>query len=181
MPIAHAFLIACWAAWAYPFVFRARRVKGRRPAATDHRSMWGLALETTAVLLAWFGGPVDPGPARIAVAAVLAPAGAALAWWAVEHLDRQWRIQAGLWPDHRLVRSGPYRHVRHPVYASVLLMLLATAFLRAAWPMFALALAVYIAGTEIRVRIEDRLLASRFHAEFESYRRAVPAYLPWVR
>lgn len=177
----HLFLIACWAAWVYPFAFRAQRVPNRRAAATDRRSMWGLALETTAVLLAAFGGPVDLTPARIAAALVLAPAGAALAWWAVDHLGRQWRIQAGLWPDHRLVRTGPYRHLRHPVYASVLLMLLATAFVRASWPIALLALALYVAGTEIRVRVEDRLLASRFHDEFDAYRRAVPAYLPWVR
>ncbi len=178
---AAAFLIACWAAWLYPFIFRARRVRGRPPAATDRRGMWGLVLETAAVLLAWFGGPIDPGPARIAAACALAPAGAALAWWAVEHLGRQWRIQAGIWPDHRLVRTGPYHLVRHPIYASVFLLLLATALLRASWPILIFAAALFTAGTEIRIRIEERLLASRFGAEFQQYRRAVGAYFPFVR
>jgi protein-S-isoprenylcysteine O-methyltransferase Ste14 len=174
-------LAACWVAWVYPFLFRARRVPGRRAAATDRRSMWGLALETAAVLIAWFGPPAEPGAGRIAAALALAPLGPMLAWSAVEHLGRQWRIQAGLWHDHRLVRTGPYRVVRHPIFASILPMLLATALLRTTWPAIALALALYLTGTEIRVRVEDRLLASRFGAEFAEYRRRVRAYVPMVR
>jgi protein-S-isoprenylcysteine O-methyltransferase Ste14 len=43
------------------------------------------------------------------------------------------------------------------------------------------ALALYIAGTEIRVYTEDGLLASRFGERFLEYKRRVPAYLPFVR
>lgn len=181
MRVAVAVVAACWAAWAYPFVFRARRVPGRQAAATDRRGLWGLALETSAVVVAWTGPRVEPGAARTAAAMLLAPAGAVLAWWAVEHLGRQWRIQAGLWHDHSLVRTGPYRLMRHPIYASILSMILATGLLRTAWPPMLLSVALFAAGTEIRVRIEDRLLASRFGADFENYQRSVPAYLPFVR
>jgi protein-S-isoprenylcysteine O-methyltransferase Ste14 len=44
-----------------------------------------------------------------------------------------------------------------------------------------LATAVLVAGTEIRVRIEDKLLISRFGDLFENYRRKVPAYVPFIR
>ena len=40
---------------------------------------------------------------------------------------------------------------------------------------------VFIAGTEIRVRIEDGLLASRFNDKFLDYQRSVPAYIPCLR
>jgi protein-S-isoprenylcysteine O-methyltransferase Ste14 len=46
---------------------------------------------------------------------------------------------------------------------------------------FALALALFLAGTEIRVRVEDRLLASRFGEEFAEYRKTTRAYVPGVR
>ena len=39
----------------------------------------------------------------------------------------------------------------------------------------------HIAGTEIRVRIEDRLLAERFGGQFREYQRSVPAYIPFIR
>jgi protein-S-isoprenylcysteine O-methyltransferase Ste14 len=46
---------------------------------------------------------------------------------------------------------------------------------------FAIALALFIAGTEIRVRLEDKLLAERFGDEFRDYRRSTPAYIPLIR
>jgi protein-S-isoprenylcysteine O-methyltransferase Ste14 len=45
----------------------------------------------------------------------------------------------------------------------------------------ALALVVFVIGTEIRVRIEDGLLCSRFGNRFQEYQRSVPAYIPFVR
>jgi protein-S-isoprenylcysteine O-methyltransferase Ste14 len=60
-------------------------------------------------------------------------------------------------------------------------MLLSTLLLLTRWPWTAISLALFAAGTEIRVRVEDKLLASRFGAEFEEYRKAVRAYVPWVR
>jgi len=179
--IAYIELLVCWAVWWYPFLFRAQRVKGRKAAITARVAMWGLALECIAYFVAWFRVPSEMSAARIVIAMVLAAVGPVLGWWAVEHLGRQFRIQAGLWPDHNLVCTGPYAVVRHPIYASMLAMLVATALLNTAWPFVALAVALFVAGTEIRVRTEDNLLAARFGAAFEEYRRRVPAYLPPVR
>jgi len=63
----------------------------------------------------------------------------------------------------------------------MLCLLLGTGFLITPIPLFVLATAIFICGTEVRVRIEDSLLASRFGAEFQEYRRSVPAYVPFVR
>jgi len=63
----------------------------------------------------------------------------------------------------------------------MLCVLLGTGFLVARWPLLIAGVLVFIAGTEIRVRIEDKLLASRFGDEFLEYRRGVPAYIPLIR
>ena len=117
----------------------------------------------------------------LAAALALGATGDVLMWTAITHLGCQFRIQAGLYHDHQLVRSGPYSLVRHPIYAGLLAVTLATGLLQAPWPWVLVALAVFVAGTEIRVRTEDRLLASRFGAEFAEYKKTVPAYLPFVR
>jgi protein-S-isoprenylcysteine O-methyltransferase Ste14 len=174
-------LVACWAVWFYPFVFHAMRIPGRKPAVTVRSTRWGFALQFAAYGVAWAFPLPDPGPARAAASMALAPAAVVLAWTAVRHLGRQWRIHAGLYEDHELVRTGPYRFVRHPIYASMLALLLATAALRAPWHAFLAALAIFLAGTEIRVRAEDRLLAGRFGAAFQDYRTRVPAYVPLLR
>ena len=71
--------------------------------------------------------------------------------------------------------------IEHPIYTSMLGMLVATGLLVAPWHLLAIAVAFAIAGTEIRVRVEDALLRSRFGETFEQYRRTVPAYVPYVR
>jgi protein-S-isoprenylcysteine O-methyltransferase Ste14 len=63
----------------------------------------------------------------------------------------------------------------------MLCALLGTGFMISKLPLLILAALVFVAGTEIRVRIEERLLASRFADSFSDYRRSVPAYIPFVR
>ena len=112
---------------------------------------------------------------------ILGPVSVTLAWFAVRHLGKQWRVQAALNADHQLVETGPYRVLRHPIYASVLGMLLATGFVWTSRPILPLAPAVFLAGTEIRVRAEDRLLTSRYGDSFTVYRSRARSYIPFVR
>jgi len=72
------------------------------------------------------------------------------------------RLRAVVTADHQLVTTGPYRWVRHPVYTALLGMLLATVLLFTEPWAAACALALYIVGTEVRVRAEDALLAGHF-------------------
>ena len=104
-----------------------------------------------------------------------------LSWTATRALGRQWRIDAGLSSDHELVTAGPYSIVRHPIYTSMLCMILGMGFLIAPLPLFAAAIVFFMAGTEVRVRVEERLLASHFGEAFQEYRRRVPAYIPFLR
>ena len=99
----------------------------------------------------------------------------------MRHLDRQFRVHARLYEDHELVTTGPYAIVRHPIYTSLLAMLVCSLLILSPWQCAAIALALFIVGTEIRVHTEDRLLASRFGARFFEYRKRVRAYVPFVR
>ncbi|HEX3378071.1 MAG TPA: methyltransferase, partial [Candidatus Acidoferrales bacterium] len=76
--------------------------------------------------------------------------------------------------------SGPYALVRNPIYTSMLLVLCAIAVMVSTWQLFLAALLLFVTGTEIRVRTEERLLASRFGKDFYAYKRSVPAYLPFL-
>jgi protein-S-isoprenylcysteine O-methyltransferase Ste14 len=178
---AHALLIAGWVAWGVPFVPAALR---RRTAATRDRSArWGLLLQGLGYFVVWqrLAQQLAPSLPRVAGAGLAFLLAAALSWTAVRALGRHWRVEAGLDPDHELVRTGPYRIVRHPIYTSMLAVLVGTGLLVAPWPMLALACALCVGGTEVRVRVEDALLSARFGETFERYRRSVPAYVPFVR
>lgn len=184
LKIALAELTLCWILWLLIFVVRHLRPGGGEAVVTAPEARMGIVLQGIAFALVWtFTRPaMSEGPAALLILSmILGPVSVFGAWSAVRHLGKQWRIQAGLNADHELVQTGPYRYLRHPIYASVLGMLLATGFLWTRWPMLVLALIFYFAGTEIRVRAEDRLLAGRFKESFTAYRSRVHAYIPFLR
>jgi protein-S-isoprenylcysteine O-methyltransferase Ste14 len=177
-------LLVWWGLWAYPFIFRAPHKQKRESITVATPTRIGLLLECLAIFLAFvFRTPPGNPPAswRIAASVICGTIAVVLAWTSVTHLGRQFRVHAGLYHDHELVRTGPYATVRHPIYASLLAMLLCTLLLLTPWLWFAVSLALFICGTEIRVYSEEMLLASRFGKQFEAYRKAVPAYVPFVR
>lgn len=153
-------LLVWWAAWAYPFIFRAPHKQKRESITVAGPTRVGLLLECLAIFLA-FVFRTQPSVWRVVASMVCGPIAALLAWTSVTHLGRQFRVHAGLYHDHALVKTGPYAIVRHPIYASLLAMLLCTLLLLTPWQWCAISLALFFCGTEIRVRSEDRLLASR--------------------
>jgi len=149
----------------------------------DRRARWGILLVGIAYSILGqnkFWERSVPGW-RITLSIIFFLLAGLLSWTGVRALGRQWRIDAGLSSDHELVMSGPYRLVRHPIYTSMLCILCGTGFLITPLPFLLLSVLIFAIGTEIRVRIEDRLLVSRFGDRFRDYQRNVPAYIPFLR
>ena len=71
-------------------------------------------------------------PAQVAGLVLLA-AGLGFTVWARRHLGRNWSASVVVKEDHALVRSGPYRQVRHPIYTGMLLAFLGTAVAVGEW------------------------------------------------
>jgi protein-S-isoprenylcysteine O-methyltransferase Ste14 len=178
---AYATLAAGWFIWVTPFVV----AKGHTEPAKelDRRARWGVVLVVIAYALLWQGKFWERSmtPWRMALSVSLLLLASILSWTGARALGRQWRIDAGLSSDHELVISGPYRVVRHPIYTSMLCLLVGMGLMVTPWPLLVASLLVFIVGTEIRVRIEDRLLASRFNDKFLEYQRRVPAYIPFLK
>ncbi|MGA6956537.1 MAG: isoprenylcysteine carboxylmethyltransferase family protein, partial [Candidatus Acidiferrales bacterium] len=59
--------------------------------------------------------------------AVLTLAGALFAIWARHTIGKEWSAEVQIKEGHRLIRSGPYAHIRHPIYTGLLLALIGTA------------------------------------------------------
>ena len=182
--VALAELIACWILWSMAFIKPRKQAAGQQAVVAAPVAKWGILLQMFAFALVWaYLRPAGFQKAAVSltISMILGPASVVLAWMAARHLGKQWRFEAALIQDHVLVQSGPYRFIRHPIYASMLGMLLATGFAWTWWPMFTAGLIAYLAGTEIRVRAEDRLLEERFQEAFRAYRSLVRAYIPGLR
>ena len=166
--------------WFYPFVPAHRGTTAA--SVVNSRSRWGVLLQFLAFSLLWQGHFWErPLPIwRVVISIILFVMAAVLSWTSSRALAGQLRVDAALGADHRLVQSGPYALVRNPIYTSMLLVLCAIAVIIAGWKLFVAAVLLFVIGTEIRVRIEERLLASHFGGEFQAYKRNVPAYLPFL-
>jgi protein-S-isoprenylcysteine O-methyltransferase Ste14 len=57
-------------------------------------------------------------------------------------------------------------------------ILLGTGLLLTPWPLFLVAIMIFLAGAGIRMGVENTLLAARFGDEFIEYKRSVPAMIP---
>lgn len=167
--------------------FRVRRARNeneetRRHDYRDPRSMWGLLLESASFAIVWsFMRLRAPELGWLLAGVGVALASVLIGAAAVRELGLHFRINAVVTRDHELIRTGPYGIVRHPIYTSLMGMLLATGLMVSHPWALPLAVLVYLAGTEIRVRAEDKLLLKRFGPEFERYRAEVRAYIPFLR
>jgi len=174
----YVIMAAGWVIWLTPFILVRRKAK--KAEMLDRRARWGMLLEGVAYSLLWQNHfwARSPEDWRTALSIFFFGLASLFSWTSTSALGRQWRIDAGLNPDHELVRSGAYGVVRHPIYTSMLCTLFGTGFMITPLPMLLLSTVVFMTGTEIRVRIEEGLLASRFGHEFQDYRRSVAAYVP---
>src|SRR5262245_5443010 len=82
--------------------------------------------------------------------------GLAITAWARIHLGRHWSDKVVIQSDHELVRTGPYAHVRHPIYSCVLLGVAGTVLVVGVWRAI-LAFAVMLSNSMVHARREDKI------------------------
>jgi protein-S-isoprenylcysteine O-methyltransferase Ste14 len=110
--------------------------------------------------------------------AALAMIGLGFAWWARLHLGRDWSWTITRKEDHRLVDTGPYSRVRHPIYTGLLVAAVATAALQAKWSAM-VGLALFVAGFWLKARLEERFLSEELgSAAYLSYVNRTGMLLP---
>ena len=106
-------------------------------------------------------------------------AGISLTMWARFILGRNWSAMVTIKQDHRLIRTGPYAIIRHPIYSGLLLALLGTAFVVGEVRGFAAVAFAFVAWL-IKSRAEERFLREEFGEEYAAYRRKTYAFVPYL-
>jgi protein-S-isoprenylcysteine O-methyltransferase Ste14 len=154
---------ATWEVWAYRALIIAGAIFMWHGAAPREVRLWRVGYD---------GG--------YALAAVTL-AGVAFTWWARLHLGRLWSSEIARKEGHRIVDTGPYALVRHPIYTGLIAALLATAAAQAT-PAALLGAALVGCGLWLKARAEERfLIAELGSGAYDSYRRRVPMLIPGVR
>ncbi|HUK38148.1 MAG TPA: isoprenylcysteine carboxylmethyltransferase family protein [Methanomicrobiales archaeon] len=173
--------------WVYWFVSAART----RSAARCRQPFPPLLLLTFLLILGWallagaapaglFAARVIPEGNGIDLSGLAVTVlGLSLAVWARVHLGKNWSSRPTIRVGHTLVRTGPYRFVRNPIYTGLLVAYTGTAVVIGAFWAFAL-IFFLLASFLVRIRGEEKILLGEFGEEYERYRREVRALIPWI-
>jgi protein-S-isoprenylcysteine O-methyltransferase Ste14 len=183
-----AIIAALWVIWIVYWRASALRTKAtERHESVASRASHVIPLIVGAVLIgipgvppAWIHQRVLGAPLPLyGIGTILVAVGLAFSIWARLHLGTNWSATVTLKERHELVRSGPYRWVRHPIYTGLLLALLGTALSRNDWcAMLGFALAT--TALVRKLSIEERWMLSAFKEEYRQYRANVPALIPFL-
>jgi len=120
------------------------------------------------------------GDTGISIAAVLSAAGIAFAWWGRLHLGKFWSNTITHKEDHRVIDTGPYGIVRHPIYTGLIFGMLVTGI--------AIGLVTTILGAILislgmwqKGRMEEVFLSKELGEDaYGAYCRRVPMIIPFL-
>ena len=100
--------------------------------------------------------------------------------WAHHALGRNFSTTLVIKPQHRLVRRGPYRRVRHPIYSSYFLLFCSAFLISQNWVIGGAGLGIILSLMTIRLWKEERLLEQRFGEEYIAYAETAGRFFPIV-
>jgi len=188
--------VACWGTLVVVWVVgalanagsrragRARqRLSGRIRGRVDRLAAAGAVLAMAVTITAGqaLGSALEVTTAwvRVPGAAILVVS-TALAIWARVELGTGWSTMPEISGEHRLHTSGPYAITRHPIYTGLLGMLLGSTLLAGVgqWIVLVVAGLIFV---ELKIGMEEPLLAATFPDEYARYRQDVPQLVPGLR
>jgi protein-S-isoprenylcysteine O-methyltransferase Ste14 len=180
--------IIAWYIIRYPFERRAKRVR----VVVNYRSL----SEKIALLTAFFGLAILPGfyvatgipeEADHPASAWAIIAGAlifAFGLWVFRRshkdLGRNWSVTLEIRDKHKLVSTGLYAVVRHPMYSSFLLIAIGQAFLLSNWVAGLSGVVGFAVLFIMRIEAEERMMSEKFGSEYRSYAERTKRIIPYL-
>ena len=180
-------LALIWLAWVISWVvasFWSGRTKAHVPTLSS--LAYRIPILLGAILfMPWTGRALgetplyhvgDLGTYALAVVVVL---GISFTWWARIHLGRFWSNAITHKEDHKVVDTGPYGVVRHPIYTGILTGFLGTAIALSqvrGVVVFVLVFLVFWA----KLRMEENWMRSQFGESYAIYAHQTAALVPYL-
>jgi protein-S-isoprenylcysteine O-methyltransferase Ste14 len=106
---------------------------------------------------------------------------AVFAAWAMWSLGRSYGIRMDLFEGHRLVTSGPYRLVRHPMYLGILGFHLGASLAMGSLVLLAATALIVAPYTAARIVAEEKVLREGFGGEYAAFTERVAPLVPLAR
>jgi protein-S-isoprenylcysteine O-methyltransferase Ste14 len=170
-------------------IIEVRQGRMRRPEATkrDHGSRlligvsWVAALLLASVARSRTPAAAFPdGAVTFGTGLAIIWAGIALRWWSIHRLGRYFTFDVMTSADQRVITSGPYRVLRHPGYAGLLLVFIGIGVLYANWLSLAALIVLPLAGLTYRIRVEETALSATLGESYRAYASGRKRIIPFV-
>lgn len=180
--------IVAWYVIRYPFERRAKRMRvvvdGRSLSETVGLASALLGLAILPVFHVATGIPESADYPASAWSVVIGTLFFLSALWVFRRshkdLGRNWSITLQIRDQHRLVRTGLYAMIRHPMYTSFLLMGLGQAFLLSNWVAGLSGLVGFAVLFFLRVEKEEHMMIEAFGPEYRSYMQQTKKIIPYL-
>lgn len=105
--------------------------------------------------------------------------GMAIRWYSIIYLGKYFTVNVAIVADHQLVQSGPYKYVRHPSYAGLLIAFLGLGILNNNWlGLLSLTVPVFLA-IAYRIKVEEAVMLAEF-VSYQEYVRRTKKLIPFV-
>ena len=172
-----------WAVWWLAMAFFSKSTKRREGAIERMEHLVPAVLGFTLIFRAGFAGvwltrPLFVGGPTMRLGCVAVTIlGLLFAVWARLALGANWSGSVTIKTNHQLIRRGPYRWIRHPIYTGMLAALLATAVTQGLWS-GAVGFAFAFLALFRKARREELFLSQEFGEGFEEHRQHTGMFLP---
>lgn len=172
-----------WAVWWLAMAFFSKSTKRRESPMQRVEHLLPAILGFTLVFREGFGGawlarPIFvAGPILLAICVMVTVLGLLFAVWARLTLGSNWSGTITIKANHQLIRRGPYRWIRHPIYTGMLAALLATAMTQGLCS-GAVGFAFVFLALFRKARREESFLSQEFGEGFAEHRQHTGMFLP---
>jgi protein-S-isoprenylcysteine O-methyltransferase Ste14 len=114
------------------------------------------------------------------VGIALMVAGIIVRQWAIAVLGRYFSPVVGIQEGQKVVKTGPYRLVRHPSYTGALLIIVGVGLALQSWGAVLVLLLVFGITFGYRIRMEEKVLVSELGDEYVQYKKTTKRIIPYI-
>lgn len=107
-------------------------------------------------------------------------AGMALRVYAIVTLGAAFTTTLAVAPEQTVIDTGPYRHIRHPSYTGLLLILLGFGLSLTNWLSPLIIVGLALPGFAYRIRVEEHVLQEQLGQQYREYMRRTKRLIPFV-
>lgn len=177
------------AIWAGSEFWLARRKRSGDPTRRRDRGTLAMlqitiyACIALAILLAHSGPWRFPPAWRMPLfwlGLALMAGGLAFRWWSIRVLAQFFTVDVSIRDDHRIVRDGPYRWLRHPSYTGALATFYGFAVAFGNWASLLVVVVPVTAVFLRRIRVEEQALSEAFPVDYPQYAATTRRLLPFI-